>query len=357
MYVMLYRWIHSPAAVLRKERNSLVRTYAGIFDFCAGRCRHNSESVVHENAYLSDFHHCYSLSSNSSGANYTEQEARLVGINVVIGRQGESCHSACKSNGQSCVLNKLLVLNHCDVMQKYMSCNGTCLASIGADQPAELLTMLLNTWNILSGQHLSMVAIRLCMVRMVKNAIEELCPSKGICQRQVSFRSVIIELPDEFIRERSVVVLHNLRIKLFHPLEEKLEKKTYPRFCVASPAKTMRRRRVSSSAWRRFWVERCWRRRSREKVWEAEGVMEVVGEIEKVVVVEEEEDMEREREVFVAVEMDVRGLRKREEVGWESECWSLRREWWWWWWCGGIGGVGGHLKEMEKRGEVRRSLR
>ncbi|GAV58949.1 DUF2054 domain-containing protein, partial [Cephalotus follicularis] len=113
--------------------------YASVFDFCAGRCRHNSESVVHENAYLSDFHHCFSLLSNSSGANDSHLEARLAGINVIIGRQGESCDSVCKSNGQSCVLNKLVVLNQCDIIQKYMGCKGACLASIGADQPAEVV--------------------------------------------------------------------------------------------------------------------------------------------------------------------------------------------------------------------------
>ncbi|BBN68115.1 hypothetical protein Prudu_285S000300 [Prunus dulcis] len=68
--------------------------YSNVFDFCAGRCRHNSESVVHENAYLSDFHHCFSLPSNSS---------------VLASKM------------------------------KYMSCKGTCLASIGPDQPAEVV--------------------------------------------------------------------------------------------------------------------------------------------------------------------------------------------------------------------------
>lgn len=115
-------------------------TYASVFDFCAGRCRHNSESVVHENAYLSDFHHCFSLPSNSSGGvTFTHLEARLAGINVIVGRQGESCDSVCKSNEQSCVPGKLLVLNQCEIMQKYMSCKGSCLASMGADQPAEVV--------------------------------------------------------------------------------------------------------------------------------------------------------------------------------------------------------------------------
>jgi hypothetical protein len=42
-------------------------TYTNIFDFCMGRCRHSSASVVHENAYASDFHHCFSVQQNSSG--------------------------------------------------------------------------------------------------------------------------------------------------------------------------------------------------------------------------------------------------------------------------------------------------
>ncbi|XP_057490041.1 uncharacterized protein LOC130776028 [Actinidia eriantha] len=114
-------------------------TYSSVFDFCAGRCRHNSESVVHENAYVSDYHHCFSLRSNSSGATDEHMEARLAGISVIIGGQGESCDSVCKSNGQSCVPNKLVALNQCEMMQKYMRCKGACLASIGSDQPAEVV--------------------------------------------------------------------------------------------------------------------------------------------------------------------------------------------------------------------------
>ncbi|KAK6786912.1 hypothetical protein RDI58_015437 [Solanum bulbocastanum] len=115
--------------------------YSSIFDFCTGRCRHNSESVVHENAYLSEFHHCFSMPSNSSsgGGSGVQTEARLAGINVVIGRQGESCDSVCKSSGQSCVPNKFVLLNQCETMHKYLSCKGGCLASVGADQPAEVL--------------------------------------------------------------------------------------------------------------------------------------------------------------------------------------------------------------------------
>ncbi|KAI5390653.1 hypothetical protein KIW84_075814 [Lathyrus oleraceus] len=75
----------------------------------------------------------------STGSNSTLTEARLNGINVVVGRQGESCNSVCKSRGQSCVPNKLVVLNHCDIIQKYMNCKGSCLPSVGPDQPAEVV--------------------------------------------------------------------------------------------------------------------------------------------------------------------------------------------------------------------------
>ncbi|XP_019413777.1 PREDICTED: uncharacterized protein LOC109325708 isoform X3 [Lupinus angustifolius] len=125
---------------LKIAKPSTARTYASVFDYCAGRCRHSSESVVHENAYLSDLHHCFSLPSNSStGTDTILPETRLNGINVVVGRQGESCDLACKSRGQSCVPNKLSVLNHCDIIVKYMSCKGACLTSVGPDQPAEVV--------------------------------------------------------------------------------------------------------------------------------------------------------------------------------------------------------------------------
>lgn len=115
-------------------------TYSTLFDYCAGRCRHNSESVVHENAYVSEFHHCFASPSNVF-AQITDQqmEVRLIGINVIVGKQGESCDSVCKSVGQSCVLSKFAVINECGVMQKYMKCRGSCLASIGPDQPAEVV--------------------------------------------------------------------------------------------------------------------------------------------------------------------------------------------------------------------------
>ncbi|PIN15988.1 hypothetical protein CDL12_11369 [Handroanthus impetiginosus] len=107
------------------------------YEFCVSCCL--NPAMVHENAYLSEFHHCFSMPSNYSGSSSTQLEARLAGINIITGRQGESCDSVCKSSGQSCVPNKLALLNQCEVIQKYMSCKGACLESIGADQPAEVV--------------------------------------------------------------------------------------------------------------------------------------------------------------------------------------------------------------------------
>ncbi|KAI4997854.1 hypothetical protein ZWY2020_053196 [Hordeum vulgare] len=115
-------------------------TYPSIFDFCMGRCRHSSASVVHENAYLSDFHHCFLVQQNSSaGSTESNFGSRLDAINVILGRQGESCTSACRAKGQSCVPSRLSELNKCQILQKYMRCKNGCFPSLGPDQPAEVV--------------------------------------------------------------------------------------------------------------------------------------------------------------------------------------------------------------------------
>uniref|UniRef100_A0A0E0MEL3 SREBP regulating gene protein n=1 Tax=Oryza punctata TaxID=4537 RepID=A0A0E0MEL3_ORYPU len=114
-------------------------TYRNIFDFCMGRCRHSSASVVHENAYASDFHHCFLLQQNSSGSADYGSGPRLDGINISIGRRGESCSSVCRAKGQSCVPSRLSVLNKCEILQKYMRCKSGCFSSLGPDQPAQVV--------------------------------------------------------------------------------------------------------------------------------------------------------------------------------------------------------------------------
>uniref|UniRef100_A0A0E0MEL1 SREBP regulating gene protein n=1 Tax=Oryza punctata TaxID=4537 RepID=A0A0E0MEL1_ORYPU len=94
---------------------------------------------VHENAYASDFHHCFLLQQNSSGSADYGSGPRLDGINISIGRRGESCSSVCRAKGQSCVPSRLSVLNKCEILQKYMRCKSGCFSSLGPDQPAQVV--------------------------------------------------------------------------------------------------------------------------------------------------------------------------------------------------------------------------
>ncbi|XP_057249599.1 uncharacterized protein LOC104888789 isoform X3 [Beta vulgaris subsp. vulgaris] len=77
--------------------------------------------------------------AETAGSSDTLMESRLAGISVVLGRQGESCNSVCKLSGQSCVPSRLSVLNECKIMQRYMNCKRGCIASMGPDQPAEVV--------------------------------------------------------------------------------------------------------------------------------------------------------------------------------------------------------------------------
>lgn len=81
---------------------------------------------------------------------------------------------------------------------------------------------------------------------------------------------------------------------------------------------------------------------------EVEGVVEVAGEMEWAAVVVAEEEIEREREVFVLMEMEVAGLRRREEGGRVSEGRNLRREWRWLSDRNELVAIGDRKKEQEK---------
>ncbi|KAG6393682.1 hypothetical protein SASPL_147927 [Salvia splendens] len=141
--------------------------YGNIFDYCAGRCRHNSESVVHENAYMSEFHHCFSIPTNSSGSvietiayangfllfpyTYLDKEDLVTPSASLM--ENLVCPTSslylitvkCKRSYVQCklFLIALLVseLFSCITIRikKYMSCKGACLSSVGADQPAEVV--------------------------------------------------------------------------------------------------------------------------------------------------------------------------------------------------------------------------
>lgn len=125
------------ASKVKVAQHASAGTYKDSFDFCLGRCRHDSRSVVHENAYATEDHHCFSLPTNiSSQTSISAEDKNLDGLTIVIGRLGQSCETACDLKGQTCQLSKLAAINKCTILQKYFSCRGRCVASI--DQPAEV---------------------------------------------------------------------------------------------------------------------------------------------------------------------------------------------------------------------------
>ncbi|RLM70045.1 hypothetical protein C2845_PM17G06870 [Panicum miliaceum] len=75
----------------------------------------------------------------TAGSTEPSSVSKLLGINVVVGRPGESCSLVCKVRGQSCVPSRLSVLNKCEILQKYMRCKSGCFHSLGPDQPAEVV--------------------------------------------------------------------------------------------------------------------------------------------------------------------------------------------------------------------------
>ncbi|OAE18799.1 hypothetical protein AXG93_2396s1520 [Marchantia polymorpha subsp. ruderalis] len=72
-------------------------TSSTVFEYCLGRCRHNSQSVIHENAYVSDEHHCFfpqeqfSVSKTlrvSADEGPEREDADFGDLTIVIARQG-----------------------------------------------------------------------------------------------------------------------------------------------------------------------------------------------------------------------------------------------------------------------------
>ncbi|BBN11403.1 hypothetical protein MPTK1_5g11580 [Marchantia polymorpha subsp. ruderalis] len=114
-------------------------TSSTVFEYCLGRCRHNSQSVIHENAYVSDEHHCFFPQEQFSDEGPEREDADFGDLTIVIARQGQSCDSACKERQKECKLNTLPALNKCNVLKKYLNCKEACIGTTGTDQPSEVV--------------------------------------------------------------------------------------------------------------------------------------------------------------------------------------------------------------------------
>ncbi|CAK9859592.1 unnamed protein product [Sphagnum jensenii] len=135
------RTVVEVALKTKVARQATARTCSSLFEFCSGRCRHNSQSVVHENAYANELHHCFSEQLNPSGESGDPAvETKLTDLTIIAARQGQSCDAACKGRRLSCAADKLSEINNCSELQSYMKCRGLCVASSGPDQPAEVVS-------------------------------------------------------------------------------------------------------------------------------------------------------------------------------------------------------------------------
>ncbi|GAQ77643.1 hypothetical protein KFL_000020040 [Klebsormidium nitens] len=106
-----------------------------VFALCQSRCRSNSDSVVHENAYKSDLHHCYSLAGGGENASSVDGEH----FKGEVSEPGQSCEETCAGRSMQCLAAALRTINTCDWLKQFFTCDGGCSVSAGADQPAEVV--------------------------------------------------------------------------------------------------------------------------------------------------------------------------------------------------------------------------
>ncbi|CAL5226902.1 g9775 [Coccomyxa viridis] len=111
-------------------------TWADVFAYCQDRCRTSSKSTVHENAYLSPSHHCYSKSGKPMTPAPPTPEVPTF-ISVVQGSAGQSCTALCQGVGRRCAQEHLAALNNCNILRQHFPCEAGCEPEPSAtDAPA-----------------------------------------------------------------------------------------------------------------------------------------------------------------------------------------------------------------------------
>lgn len=89
-------------------------------------CRSHSTSTVHENAYISARHHCFSELGRPFVSDPLPAGA-LDGVSLVVSKQGESCEAACRGGGgKACSERHLPHANSCDRLREHVGCEAGC---------------------------------------------------------------------------------------------------------------------------------------------------------------------------------------------------------------------------------------
>jgi hypothetical protein len=95
--------------------------FTNAFDFCKAKCRTNSKSTVHENAYKSRQHFCY---GDEPGSGAVDAGASVAGkvamgsVDVQTGEAGESCDQVCRRHSKACAPSGFDLINECSRMKQ-----------------------------------------------------------------------------------------------------------------------------------------------------------------------------------------------------------------------------------------------
>jgi len=116
-----------------RSKNSFLRPETGRWDspfhYCAGKCRTTSVVTIHENAYISPAHHCWSPSGIPRVPKREGTPPLPSGARVIASGPGETCEAACGVLGLVCSPGGALPLNDCNVLRDHFHCEAGCVDS------------------------------------------------------------------------------------------------------------------------------------------------------------------------------------------------------------------------------------
>ena len=115
----------------KKKKRPETGRWDSPFHYCAGKCRTTSVVTVHENAYISKAHHCYSASGIPRVPPPKENPPPPFpnGARIVAGGPGETCEAACGAQGRVCSPSGALPVNDCNLLRDHFHCEAGCVES------------------------------------------------------------------------------------------------------------------------------------------------------------------------------------------------------------------------------------
>lgn len=101
--------------------------WADAFEYCKGICRTHGGSTMHENAYISPRHHCFSRLGKPL-VSPPIPAGSLDGVTVLLGGDGMACEEVCSKDNKSCSAQHMRFINSCDKLREFVGCEAGCEA-------------------------------------------------------------------------------------------------------------------------------------------------------------------------------------------------------------------------------------